>query len=145
MSTTTPLSNRGGEFLSVTPKQIFTAEQFQGDERLMIETADQFSRNEILPLVERLEKQEEGLMTGLIRKTGELGLLGVDAPEAYGGLGLSKNLAARILEYLSRNASFSVTFGVTSGIAQVGLSLFGTDEQKRNYLPRIVSGEILGA
>lgn len=139
------LSVRGGSFLSETPDSIFTPEQFLGDELLMIQTAEQFSRNEVLSVVDRLEKQEEGLMPSLIRKAGDLGLTGVDAPEEYGGLGLGKNLAARILEFMSLDASMSVTFGVTTGIGQVGLLLFGTEEQKRRYLPQIVAGESIAA
>jgi len=137
--------SHGCAFFSRTPDSIFIAEDFVGDERLMIDTAEQFSRKEVLPIAERLDKQEEGLMPDLIRRAGELGFCGVDAPDAYGGLGLGKNLAARILEHLSFNASFSVTIGVTSGIAQVALSWFGTDEQKSRYLPRLTSGEWLGA
>lgn len=123
----------------------FTPEDFLPDEKLMIETAEQFSRKEILPILERLEVQEDGLMPSLIQKAGEIGFCGIDAQEAYGGLGLSKNLAARILEFLSLNGSFSVTIGVTSGISQVGLSLFGTPEQKEKYLPAILSGSQIGA
>lgn len=111
----------------------------------MIESAEQFSRKEVLPLAERLEKQEEGLMPGLIRKAGELGFCGVDTPEQYGGLGLGKNLAARILEFLSFDAGFSVTYGITSGISQVGLTLFGSAEQSSRYLPLLASGEWIGA
>lgn len=116
-----------------------------GDDALMIETAEQFSRKEVLPLVERLDHQEEGLMPGLIHKAGELGLCGIDSPEEYGGLGLGKNLAARILEFMSLNGSMSVTYGITSGISQVGLSLFGTPEQKAQYLPKLATGEWIGA
>src|SRR5882724_4024656 len=137
----TPLSKPstppGCAFFSETPDSIFTPEQFQGDEAMMIATAEQFSRKEVLPLVERLDHQEDGLMPGLIRKAGELGLCGVDTPDEYGGLGLGKNLAARILEFMSLNGSFSVTYGITSGISQVGLTLFGTTEQKQEYLPRL--------
>lgn len=136
---------QGCAFFNRTPDSTFIPEDFQGDERLMIDTAEQFSRKEVLPAIDRLEKQEDGLMPDLIRKAGELGFCGVDAPDAYGGLGLGKNLAARILEYLSLNASFSVTVGVTSGISQVALSWFGTDEQKSRYLPRLTSGEWIGA
>lgn len=135
----------GCTFLSTTPDRIFTPEGFVGDEALMIETAEQFSRKEVLPLVERLDHQEDGLMPDLIRKAGELGLCGVDTPEEYGGLGLGKNLAARILEFMSLNGSMSVTYGITSGISQVGLTLFGTEEQKRQYLPALTSGEWIGA
>lgn len=111
----------------------------------MIQTAEQFSRKEILPIAERLDHQEEGLMPKLIRQAGELGFCGIDTPDAYGGLGLGKNLAARILEFLSLNGSFSVTIGVTSGIGQLGLSLFGNEAQKQRYLPKLASGEWIGA
>ncbi len=139
------LTEQGGSFLSSNPERIFIPEDFSGDEKLMIQMAEDFSRKEVLPLVERLEKQEEGLMPSLIRKAGQLGFTGIDAPEAYGGLGLGKNLAARILEYLSMDASFSVTIGITSGISQFGLIAFGTEEQKQKYLPRLTSGEWIGA
>ncbi|HTQ11288.1 MAG TPA: acyl-CoA dehydrogenase family protein [Fimbriimonadaceae bacterium] len=145
MPSETPALTRGCAFYSHTPASIFIPEDFVGDERLMIDTAEQFSRKEVLPVLDRLEAQEEGLMPGLIRHAGELGFCGADAPEAYGGLGLGKNLAARILEFLSLNASFSVTLGVTSGVAQVALAWFGTDEQKSRYLPKLASGEWIGA
>ena len=141
----TNVKPRGCGFLTGVEARPFAPEDFLPDEKLMIETAEAFSRNEVLPKLDQLEKQEEGLMPGLIRKAGDLGFCGPDTPEAYGGLGLSKNLAARILEYLSLNGSFSVTIGVTSGISQVGISLFGDEEQKRKYLPRLASGEWIGA
>lgn len=96
-------------------------------------------------MVERMEAQEVGLTPSLIRKAGELGLCGVDSPEAYGGLGLGKNLAARILEFMSLNGSFSVTYGITSGISQLGLTLFGSEAQKAKYLSHLTSGEWIGA
>ncbi len=135
----------GCDFFSSTPDSIFTVEQFQGDDALMIQAAEQFSRGEVLPLVERLDHQEDGLMPSLIQKAGELGFCGIDSPETFGGLGQSKNLAARILEYLSLNGSFSVTYGITSGISQVGLSLFGNESQKAKYLPLLSTGEWMGA
>lgn len=135
----------GGSFYERTPDQSFTPEDFSADDRLMIQTAEQFSRKEVLPLAERIEKQEEGLMPELIRKAGELGFCGPDSPEAFGGLGLSRNLSARMLEFLSLDGSFSVTIGVTSGISQVGLSLFGTEAQKSHYLPPLATGEQIGA
>ncbi len=139
------LTEHGGSFFSQTPDRIFTVSDFHSDERLMIEAADQFSRGEVLPVVERLDAQEEGLTPALIRSAGELGFCGVDTKEQYGGLGLGKNVAARILEMMSLNGSFSVTYGITSGISQLGLSLFGTEAQKQQYLPRLTSGEWIGA
>jgi alkylation response protein AidB-like acyl-CoA dehydrogenase len=135
----------GCSFLSRTPDRVFTPEEFAQDEQLMIEQALQFSRKEVVPLSDRIDLQEDGLMPGLIRKAGDLGFCGIDSPADHGGLGLGKNLAARILEFLSLNASFSVTYGVTSGIAQLGLSLFGTESQRARYLPRLASGEWIGA
>lgn len=111
----------------------------------MVESALQFTKGEILPLAQRLDKQEDGLMPALVRKAGELGFCGVDTPEAFGGLGQSKALATRILEFLSLDPSFSVTFGVTSGIAQLGITLFGNDEQKSEHLPALASGKKIGA
>lgn len=145
MSTATNLSVAGGEFFSKTPATIFTPESFSSDERLMIQAAEQFSRGEVLPVVEALDQQEEGLTPRLIQKAGELGFCGVDTPDQYGGLGLGKNVAARILEFLSFNGSFSVTVGITSGISQFGLVAFGTEELKQKYLPHLTSGEWIGA
>ncbi len=138
-------AERGCSFLTTIPTSIFTPEQFTPDERLMIEMAEQFSRKEVLPLASRLDGKEAGLMPGLIRKAGELGFCGIDAPERFGGLGLGKNIAARILEYLSLDASFSVTVGITSGISLFGLIAFGEEAQKAKYLPKLTSGEWIGA
>jgi alkylation response protein AidB-like acyl-CoA dehydrogenase len=135
----------GCSFYSRAPDRIFTVEDFSSDEQLMIASAEQFMRKEVLPRTDEVERQEEGLMPQLVAQAGQLGFCGVDTPEAYGGLGLSKCLAARILEFLSLSASFSVTIGVTSGIGQAGLVLFGTNQQRRRYLPHLASGEWIGA
>ncbi|MBS1716203.1 MAG: acyl-CoA dehydrogenase family protein [Armatimonadetes bacterium] len=144
MSTQT-VSPPGASFFSATPARAFAPEDFAGDEKLMIDTAEQFSRKEILPVAERLDHQEDGLMPSLVKQAGDLGFCGVDTSDKYGGLGLGKNVAARILEFLSLNGSFSVTFGVTSGISQVGLALFGSEDQKLKYLPALTSGQQIGA
>lgn len=145
MIETHALSEQGGSFFSRRPERIFTPEQFSSDDRLMIDTAEQFTRKEILPVVERMDAQEDGLTPGLIAKAGELGFCGIDTPDKFGGLGLGKNLAARILEFLSFNGSFSVTVGITSGISQFGLVAFGNDAQREQYLPKLTSGEWIGA
>jgi alkylation response protein AidB-like acyl-CoA dehydrogenase len=129
--------------MSLAP--VFTPEDFVGDDALMIAAAEQFSRDRVVPLAESIDHQEPGLMPKLIAEAGELGLCGIDTSEAYGGLGLGKNIAARILEFMSLNGSFSVTYGITSGISQVGLSLFGTEDQKQRWLPKVASGEQIGA
>lgn len=135
----------GGAFLTQTPDTIFVPEDFKGDDALMIRMAEQFSRKEVLTIQEALDSQEEGLTPRLVRQAGDLGFCGIDAPTEFGGLGLSKNLAARMLEFLSLNASFSVTIGITSGISQVGLVYFGNDSQRAKYLPKLTSGEQIGA
>lgn len=135
----------GASFLNYTPAAIFSPEKFNSDEDLMIKIANDFSKNEVLPFSEKLEKQEEGLMPSIIKKAGELGFCGLDTPEKYGGLGLTKTLAARILEHLSLDASFSVTIGITGGISQVGPILFGTDAQRQKYLSKLATGEWIGA
>src|SRR6476659_877864 len=97
-----PLSavSAGAQFFSHTPESIFTVEQFSGEDALMISEAEKFSRGEVLPVLERLDQQEDGLMPALIHRAGALGFCGIDTPEEFGGLGLSKNLEARILEFL---------------------------------------------
>ncbi len=135
----------GASFLSGNPLRCFTPEDFTSDDKMMIDVAEQFCRSEVMPHLEAIDAQEEGLMPRLIQKAGELGLCGIDSPDAFGGLGLGKNLAARILEFMSLNGSMSVTYGITSGISQVGLSLFGSDDQKAKFLPALTSGESIGA
>lgn len=138
-------SEPGGSFLHHPPKDVFCPEKFDYSARMMFDTAKAFAENEVLPLLERLDKQEEGLMPSLIRKACELGFGGVDVPEKYGGLGLSKSIAVRILEALSVNGSFSTTIGVHTGVGQAPLVMFGNEQQKQKYLPLIVEGEWMGA
>jgi alkylation response protein AidB-like acyl-CoA dehydrogenase len=145
MEGSTTLKPQGCGFLTALPANPFFPEAFLADERLMIQTAEAFTRNEVLPNLERLEKQEDSFMLSLLHKAGDLGFCGPDTPEAYGGLGLSKTLAARMLEFLSLNGSFSVTIGIHSGISQAGLVLFGNEAQKQRYLPSLAAGEKIGA
>jgi alkylation response protein AidB-like acyl-CoA dehydrogenase len=123
----------------------FAPEDFRGEDALMIETAEIFSRERVVSQAEAIDRQEEGLMPRLIQEAGDLGLCGIDTGDSYGGLGLGKNLAARMLEFMSLNGSFSVTYGITSGISQVGLSLFGREDQKMKWLPKLATGEHIGA
>ncbi len=98
-----------------------------------------------MPSIDRLERQEPGLAVSLLRKAGELGLLGVAVPEQYGGLEMDIVTALLVAERLSGYASFSGTFGAHSGIGTLPILFFGTDEQKQKYLPRLVTGELVGA
>jgi len=135
----------GGDFLLRTLDSIFAPEDFDSDSRLMIETARQFCLREVMPNVERLEAQEDGLMPALLKHMGELGLAGPETPEEFGGLGLSKALGTRILEMLSLNGSFSTTVAVHMGIGQSPIYLWGTQGQKEKYLPKLASGEWMSA
>lgn len=135
----------GGDFLRESPNSIFVPEDFDSDALLMLDAARQFVRGEVLPVLDRLEHQEEGLMPLLLKKAGELGFAGPETPEKYGGLGLSKTLGTRILEMLSLNGSFSTTIAVHMGIGQAPIYLWGTEAQKQKYLPDLASGRWMGA
>jgi alkylation response protein AidB-like acyl-CoA dehydrogenase len=149
MATTTVSQsvNRGGAFLvgSITPAEIFTPAEITDDQRLIGQTASEFIAKEIIPLIPDLEKHKEGLMPQALKKAGEIGLLGAGIPEAYGGSELDKISATVLTEKISVYASFAVAFGGTSGIGTIPIASFGTEAQKKKYLPKIASGELLAA
>ena len=149
MGTTTVSQSvaRGGAFLtsSVTPGEMFTPADVTDDQRLIGQTAAEFVAKEVLPLVPDLEKHKEGLMPQLLKKAGEIGLLGAGIPEAYGGSQLDKVAATVLTEKISVYAAFSVAFGGTTGIGTIPIASFGTEEQKKKYLPKIATGELLAA
>src|SRR6266481_2914263 len=148
MATTTATSIlRGGEFLihSTDAADVFTPERLTEEHRLIGRTAQEFVDNEILPKLDRLEEKDWTLARELVKQGAELGLLGVDVPEAYGGLGLDKVTSLVVSEKLARSASFGATFGAHANLTIVPLVLFGSEAQKRKYLPKLLSGEIIGA
>ncbi|MBI4461588.1 MAG: acyl-CoA dehydrogenase family protein [Acidobacteria bacterium] len=134
---------RGSSFLieDRTPEEIFTPEEFTDEQRQIGQTTEEFVTNEILPHVEELEQHQEGLMPTLLRKAGELGLLGADVPEAYGGSGLDKVSTTIISERMARYASYAVSHGGHHGIGTLPIAYFGTGEQKKKYLPKLATGE----
>ncbi len=136
---------KGGSFLldPCRPEDIFTPADLQDDQKLIGQTAEEFVTNEVLPHVHELEGKKEGLMASLLKKAGELGLLGPGVPEQYGGAGLDKVATTVLAEKLSGYGSFATSHGGHAGIGTVPLVYFGSDEQKKKYLPRIASGEIL--
>jgi alkylation response protein AidB-like acyl-CoA dehydrogenase len=145
---TTPVSpslNRGGSFLisSITPDEIFTPADLTDDQRLIGQTAEEFVAKEVVPLIPDLEQHKEGLMAVLLKKAGELGLLGGAIPEEYGGAGLDKVSATVLAEKLAVYASFAVSHGGHAGIGTIPIVYFGTEVQKKKYLPKIASGEWL--
>ena len=124
---------------------IFTPEKLSDEHRLISQTADEFMTNEVLPAIDRLEQKDWALARDLVRRAGELGLLGTDVPEAFGGVGLDKVASVLVGEAVGRAASFATTFGAQTGLAITPLLCFGTDAQKAQYLPGLVSGEMVGA
>src|SRR5450755_453808 len=150
MATTTAVPKTritGGSFLleSRQPEDVFTPEDFSEQHRLIGQTAEEFAVNEILPNVEKIEHKDFSVSRDLLKKAGELGLSGVEIPEAYGGLEMDKVTAAVIADHIAKYAGFATTWGAHSGIGMLPIVYFGTDEQKKKYLPRLASGEIVGA
>lgn len=138
---------KGGSFLieDLTAEDVFTPEDFSEEQIHIAKTATDFSTNEVLPAAAAIEAKNFDLTKSLLRKAGELGLLAVDIPEAYGGLEMEKVTSALVAESLSKNGSFSVTFGAHSGIGTLPIVWYGTEEQKKKYLPKLATGEWVGA
>src|SRR5687768_11428871 len=138
---------RGGEWLLQTsnPADVFTPARLSEEHRLIAQTVVDFVNNEVLPVLDRLEQKDWGLARDLVKRCGALGLLGVDVAEAYGGEQLDKVSSMIVSEHMSQAASFGATFGAHANLLVLPLSLFGTEDQKRRYLPRLLTGEIVGA
>jgi alkylation response protein AidB-like acyl-CoA dehydrogenase len=146
MKTDTTIKKGGGFLLEETaPADVFTPEDFSDDQRMFLATAEDFVRNEVMPNIERTEHQEPGAMVGILKKAGELGLLMIDVPEAYGGLGLDKATSMAVSEVLSHAGAFATTYGGHVGIGTLPIVYFGTEAQKQKYLPRLATGEIVSA
>ena len=124
---------------------VFTREKMTDEHRLIGQTADEFVAHEVVGALERLEQKDWALARDLVKRCGELGLLGTDVPETYGGIGLDKVSSVVVGEAVGRVASFATTFGAQTGLAVTPLLCFGTDDQKERYLPKLVSGEMIGA
>ena len=138
---------KGGSFLlnDLLPEDIFTPEDFTEEQRQIADTAHQFAANEVLPAADQIEAKNFTVTRGLLRKAGDLGLMAVDIPEEYGGLAMDKVTSAIVADHLSQLASFSVAFSGHVGIGTLPIVWYGTAEQKKRYLPRLATGEWLGA
>ena len=138
---------KGGDWLLSTtdPARVLTPEKISDEHRLMAQTADEFVAQEVMPRMEKLEHKDWTEARALIRRCGELGLLGINVPEAYGGLDLDKTSSLVVAERVSVVASFGATFGAQANLCILPITLFGTDAQKAKYLPSLVSGERVGA
>ncbi|RMD81705.1 MAG: acyl-CoA dehydrogenase [Candidatus Dadabacteria bacterium] len=139
--------SRGAEFLwmAAGSRQIMAPERFSDEQRAMAEAGREFSEKEILPRLADIEAKKPGLMPELLRKAGELGLLMVDVPEQYGGLGLDKTTSMLLAEQFSCVGSFAVSLGAHTGIGTMPIVYFGTEQQKRAYLPDLATGKRLAA
>jgi alkylation response protein AidB-like acyl-CoA dehydrogenase len=137
----------GGSFLleERQPSEVFTPEDFSEQQRMIAQTTEEFATNEILPQAEKIEHKDYAISRDLLKKAGDLGLSGVEVPEAYGGLEMDKVTAAVIADHMAKYAGFATTWGAHSGIGLLPIVYFGTPEQKKKYLPRLAAGEIVGA
>ncbi len=146
-ATFTKPAAKGGSFLleSPLPGDVFTPADLTDDQKLIGQTAEEFVVKEVLPLVKDLENKKAGLMASLVKKGGELGLMGGGVPEQYGGAGLDKIATTVLTEKLSIYGGFAVTHGAHAGIGTLPIVYFGTEEQKKKYLPKLATGELIGA
>ncbi|MGF7046015.1 alkylation response protein AidB-like acyl-CoA dehydrogenase [Paenibacillus sp. DS2015] len=137
----------GGSFMieDIDYRQIVTPEDFTEEHRMIAETTEQFVAGEIIPRDEEIEKLNYELTVELLQKAGEIGLLGAEVPENYGGLGLDKVSSTLINEKLTKASSFALSYGAHVGIGTLPIVYFGTEEQKQKYLPSLVTGEQIAA
>src|SRR5580692_10771688 len=137
----------GGSFLleERKPDEVFTPEDFTEQHVLIGQTAEEFAVNEIVPNIEKMEHKDFSITRDLLKKAGELGLSSAEIPEAYGGLEMDKVTAAVIADHIAKYAGFATTWGGHTGIGTLPIVYFGTEEQKKKYLPRLAAGEIVGA
>ncbi len=138
---------KGGSFLieDADLSRVFTPEDFTEEQKMIAKSTEDYVNTEVMPVVEKLENHEFEHSVRLLKTAGELGLLGADVPEQYGGLGLDKIASALIAEKMSKAGGFSITHGAHVGIGSLPIVLFGNDEQKQSYLPRLATGEMIAA
>ena len=137
----------GGSFLLEDRRsdEVFTPEDFTEQHQLIGQTAEEFAVNEIVPHIEKMEHKDFSITRDLLKKAGELGLSSAEIPEVYGGLEMDKVTAAIIADHIAKYAGFATTWGGHTGIGTLPIVYFGTEEQKKKYLPRLAAGEIIGA
>jgi len=134
---------KGGEFLirDTKPSDIFIPENWTEEQQMIAQMCNDFIDTEVLPVIDRLEKMEEGLMPSIMEKAGELGLLGMSVPEDLGGMGVDFKTSLLATENLATGYSFSVAYGAHTGIGTLPLLYYGTEAQKQKYIPKLASGE----
>ncbi|MFQ6114694.1 MAG: acyl-CoA dehydrogenase family protein [bacterium] len=139
----------GGAFLTteVGQEEIFTRDKFSPEQKEIEKTVEEFAKGRILPNKQEIEKYNKDLSVQLLRECGELGLLSIDIPEKYGGLGLDKVTSAIVAEKIAYGmcSSFSATFGAHTGIGTLPIVFFGNETQKEKYLPKLATAELVSA
>ncbi len=144
MSTVTKNSINGGEFLikETDAQDIFIFEEFSEEQKMMAQACQDFIDTEITPRVEEIDAMKDpDLIPGILKKAGELGLLGISVPEEYDGMGMSFNTSMLIADIIGSAGSFSTTYGAHTGIGTLPIVYYGTEEQKQRYLPKLATGE----
>ena len=134
---------KGGEFIirETNCEDIFTPEDYSEEQRMIAQTCLDFIRQEIDPNLDRIDAMEEGLMPSLVEKAGELGMLGMSVPAEFGGMGVDFPTSMLATEYLGRGHSFSVAYGAHTGIGTLPILYYGTEEQKKKYIPKLATGD----
>jgi hypothetical protein len=147
METVTTQAFKGGEWLikESDPASTFIPEDFSEEQKMICDMCNQFLDTEVMPLLDRIDNMEPGLMPSLLQKAGEQGLLATAFPEEYGGLGKDFVTSTIINEYLGAGHSFSVAIAAHTGIGTLPILYFGTEEQKKRYIPKLINGEWKGA
>jgi len=138
---------KGGSFLveDIAAERVFTPEDFTDEHKMIAKTTEDYVVHEVVPVMEKLENHEFEHSIKLLKSAGEIGLLGADVPEEYGGLALDKVSSALIAEKMSRAGGFSITHGAHVGIGSLPIVLFGNEKQKQSYLPKLATGELIAA
>jgi alkylation response protein AidB-like acyl-CoA dehydrogenase len=146
-TTTSAPKQQGGWFLLETrgPEEVFTPEDFTEEHRAIARTTDDFWNRDVTPVLEDIQHQKPGAAVSVLRKSAELGLVAVVVPERYGGMELDLISAMIVAEGVARDGSYAAWHGAHAGIGTLPLLLFGTEKQKQQYLPKLVSGEWIGA
>ncbi|WP_167341755.1 acyl-CoA dehydrogenase family protein [Nonlabens sp. SY33080] len=139
---------RGGQFIvkETNPQDVFTPEDFSEEQIMMKESVTEFVDKEVVPHKERFEKKDYALTEEVMRKAGEMGFLGVAVPEEYDGLGMGFVSTMLVCDYISgATGSIATAFGAHTGIGTMPITLYGTEEQKKKYVPKLATGEWFGA
>ena len=138
---------KGGEFLikETLAQDIFIPEEFNEEQRMMAQSCREFTETQVVPQMDQLEKHDRKLLTSLLKEAGQLGLLGIAIPEAYEGFGQNFVTSMLTTEEMGKGFSFAVAFAAHTGIGTLPILYYGNEAQKQKYIPKLASGEFIGA